>query len=483
MSKKPTFYITTALPYVNGHPHIGHALEFVRADIVARYHELLGEEVFFNTGTDEHGQKIYQKSIEEGIGPQQYVDNSVKSFLELPGILHVRKDIHFIRTTDAYHIKAAQEFWKQCDANGYIYKKEYVIKYCVGCELEKTDSELIDGKCPDHPTLEIQHIEEENYFFRFSAFQEKLLALYKEQPTFVFPANRLGEIRSFVEGGLQDFSISRLKEKMSWGVEVPGDPDQVMYVWFDALVNYVSAVGWPTDMATFEKWWPVVQYAGKDNLRQQSAMWQAMLMSVGLPPSHQIVINGFVMSGGKKMSKTVGNVVDPVEVINEYGAEAFRYYIARELHSFEDSDFTYERFKESYNANLANGLGNLVSRTLKMATMYGVEVTLPTKNELFIREKLPTEYIDGFDSYDLVKSIDFIWKQVGELDQFIATTEPFKKIKVDEEGAKKDVGHLLTELWSIAVILEPFMPQTALRIQALITNKVVPDAPLFLRKD
>ncbi|MFC1721155.1 methionine--tRNA ligase, partial [Patescibacteria group bacterium] len=360
------FYLTTTLPYVNADPHIGFALEIVHADIIARYRRLLGEEVFFNFGTDEHGQKVYQEALKAGKTPQEYVDGYAAKFDELKKALNLSYN-NFIRTTDPCHIAAAQEFWKKCDANGDIYKKQYKAKYCVGCELEKTDSELVDGCCPLHPGKELEIREEENYFFKFSKYQDKLLELYKSNPDFVLPDFRFNEIKRFVEGGLQDFSISRLKDKMPWGVPVPGDDEHVMYVWFDALVNYVSAIGWPDDMEKFEKWWPVVQVAGKDNLRQQSAMWQAMLMSVDLPTSKQVVIHGFVTSDGKKMSKSVGNVINPFDIVNEYGTDALRYYIAREFSPFEDSDITMEKFNVAYNANLANGIGNLASRIMKMA--------------------------------------------------------------------------------------------------------------------
>ncbi|MCR4330805.1 MAG: methionine--tRNA ligase, partial [Patescibacteria group bacterium] len=255
---KNTFYITTTLPYVNADPHLGHALEFVHADIIARYKRLLGQEVFFNIGTDEHGQKVYEKALAAGKDPQAYADHYAERFKVFADMLGISYT-NFIRTTDPVHKEAAREFWRRCEARGDIYKKLYKVKYCIGCELEKTDSELEDGKCPVHPTTPIETIEEENYFFRFSNYEEELLKLYEDNHSFVLPESRLNEIRAFVGRGLQDFSISRLKEKMPWGVEVPGDEDQVMYVWFDALVNYVSTIGWPADLEKFEKWWPVVQ--------------------------------------------------------------------------------------------------------------------------------------------------------------------------------------------------------------------------------
>ena len=314
-------YLTTTLPYVNADPHIGFALEIVHADAYARYRRLSGDEVFFNTGTDEHGVKIYRQALAAKKDPQAFTDEYAAKFDRLKEGLNLSYD-NFIRTTDPKHKAAAQEFWKRCEAAGDIYKKAYKIKYCVGCELEKTDSELVDGRCPIHPNLELEIIDEENYFFRFSKYAPFLLKLYEERSDFVLPDFRFNEIQKFVERGLEDFSISRLKEKMPWGVPVPGDDSQVMYVWFDALVNYISAIGWPSDEETFNSWWPVTQFAGKDQIRQQAAMWQAMLKSAGLSPSKQIIIHGFITSGGAKMSKSLGNVINPFSIVDEYGTDA-----------------------------------------------------------------------------------------------------------------------------------------------------------------
>ena len=474
--KKNHCSVTTTLPYVNSDPHIGFALELVQADCFARYRALLGDEVFLNTGTDEHGQKIFEKAQEEGVSPQEYTDRYAARFLELTSALNTSVT-HFIRTTDPAHIHAAQEFWKRCEAKGDIYKKEYSVKYCVGCELEKTDSELVNGRCPLHPNRELELREEENYFFRFSKYQDALLALYNERPDFVVPEHRLKEIRSFVERGLEDFSISRLKEKMSWGVPVPGDSKQVMYVWFDALVNYLSTLGWPDEK--YRTWWPSVQFAGKDNLRQQSAMWQAMLLSAGIEPSRQIFIHGFVMSGGQKMSKSLGNVIDPFSLIDEYGADVVRYFLLREVHPFEDSDVTEARFKEAYNANLANGLGNLVSRVMKLVELYFNE---PIDCSELFQFSFPEEYMFAMEQYRFSEAMDVVWKKIGKADFKIAETEPFKLVKTDKEAARKIIQELTCELYFIAHLLAPCMPETAQKIkEAVLTNKK-PD-PLFLRKE
>ncbi|MDD3694077.1 MAG: methionine--tRNA ligase [Candidatus Pacebacteria bacterium] len=473
-------YITTTLPYVNSDPHVGFALELVRADVLSRYYSLNGYDVFFNTGTDEHGLKIWERAKNNNIPVQEYVDQYAKKFQELILLLNISESIHFIRTTDKNHIQAAQTFWKRCDERGFIYKKQYQTKYCMGCELEKTDSELDHGKCPLHPSLELVLIDEENYFFKFSACQDFLLGFYKENSNFVIPKTRFLEIQKFVENGLQDFSISRLKEKMPWGIPVPGDEEQVMYVWFDALVNYISTLGWPEDLDTFESYWTEgnpIQYAGKDNLRQQSAMWQAMLYAAGLPQSKQIIINGFITSGGQKMSKSLGNVIDPLKLVEEYGADALRYYLLRHVQSFEDSDMTLEKFHEAYNAHLANGIGNLVQRVMKMVTSYDVDIS-----EVNFKDPVLAYNREYIEQFDFSKALDDIWRLIAEVDQFIAEHKPFSKIKENPEGAHDDLRYCVRELSRIAISLYPFLPETAEKIQEYITEKKVSEIPLFPRK-
>lgn len=484
MKEGKSFYITTTLPYVNSDPHIGFAMEIIRADVVARWKKILGFDVFFNTGTDEHGQKIWQRSLDEKIDPQKYVDSYAEKFKNLIPLLGISEDVNFIRTTNTKHIKCAEEFWKRVEKAGDIYKKIYTIKYCVGCELEKTDSEIENGRCILHPNLDLEIREEENYFFRFSKYQKPLLELYEKNPQFVIPDFRFNEIKAFVERGLEDFSISRLKSKMSWGVPVPGDSEHVMYVWFDALTSYISTLDWPEE-GNFGKYWVndhPTQYAGKDNLRQQSAMWQAMLMSAGLPNSHQIVINGFITSGGQKMSKSLGNTIDPFEVVEKYGKEALRYFVCRDLSTWEDSDFTWDRFKESYNANLANGLGNLVSRIMKMATSYGVPISSEARRNTYMDESVPAGYFKDFENFELKKVIDHIWERVNGLDQYIQETAPFKLIKTDEKLARQIVEDLVTRLWVIGKLLQPFLPDTAKEIIEATENNTMPPS-LFPRKD
>jgi methionyl-tRNA synthetase len=474
MTNKNSVYITTTLPYVNSDPHLGFALEIVQADAFARYHKLLGEEVFFNFGTDEHGLKIYRKALEENKNPQEYVDEYAKKFDGLKKALNLSYD-SFIRTTDPHHIKAAQEFWIKCDQHGDIYKKNYKQKYCVGCELEKTDSELVDGKCPLHPNKDIEIIEEENYFFKFSKYQKPLLEFYAKNPNFVVPTGKFNEIKSFVKEGLQDFSISRLKSKMPWGIEVPDDPDHVMFVWFDALVNYVSAIGWPDDIKKFEKWWPVIQFAGKDNLRQQTATWQAMLASAGLPFSKQVFIHGFITVDGQKISKSLGNTINPIEVAEKYGTDALRYYLLAKINPYDDSDFTFEKFEEVYNGELANGLGNLISRVAKLAENSGFEFPVKESNYVYREEQIKP--IEGY-RFDFV--LANIWaSDISALDKHINQETPWTRSGSD---LQKILQEEIDNIREIAQKLKPFLPETAEKIEKQFgESKIKSSEPLFPR--
>lgn len=493
------FYITTTLPYVNAPLHMGHALEFVRADAIARYKKILGYDVFFNTGTDEHGLKIYEKATEMGVTPQEFVDKSFITFKEQLNIFGVTEDIHFIRTTDKHHEKAAQELWRRVQNNGYIYKKDYEAKYCVGCESEKTDSELdANGECLEHPGRPLQIIQEENYFFKYSEFGRKLLDFYAKNPSFVIPEFRFNEMKTFVNGGLQDFSISRMKSKMPWGVPVPGDDEQVMYVWFDALTNYISTLGWPDSHHLalagtppqaggedlFEKYWvngTPTQYCGKDNTRFQSAMWQAMLMAADLPCSHQIVVNGFITAeGGVRMSKTLGNGVDPRDVVSEYGTDALRCFLLSEASAFEDSPFTMTRFKDFYNAKLANGIGNLTNRIMKMA-----ETNLESFPQIPPMQLTDdwAPVLKAMDSFNIQEAMHVIFAHVTELDELIQKKEPFKLVKTNKEEAVQIINELVIKLHNIGTMLAPVLPNTSKKILDTIASGKMPTEPLFLRKD
>ncbi len=480
MIKKP-FYLTTTLPYVNDNPHLGHALEFVHADIFARHQRLMNREVFFTTGTDEHGQKIFQKASEAGQDVQTYVDHYAEQFKKLKDGLNLSYDA-FIRTTDPKHIHAAQELWRLCEEAGDIYKKKYKGLYCVGDEMFLKETDLVDGKCPNHPNMDPVEIEEENYFFRLSAYQDRLLT-YLSREDSIWPDWRRDEAILFVKSGLEDFSISREKARMSWGIPVPNDESQVMYVWFDALTNYISTLGWPLDVENnFKKFWEggeTVQVAGKDQVRFQSIMWQAMLMSAKLPPTQKIVYHGFITSGGQKMSKSLGNVIDPQDLLSEYGTDALRYYLARHISPFEDSDITLEKFKEAYNANLANGLGNLVSRVMKMAE----DNTEPIEDiEAITATVVADDVQSAMDEFQVGHAINFIWDRITRADELIAATEPFKLVKTDHERGVKILNGLKMELFAIANELEPFMPETSQKIKAAIKANKKPET-LFPRKE
>ncbi len=474
------FYITTTLPYVNAKPHIGHAVEFIRADILARHKRLLlgNEAVFFNTGVDEYGQKIADKAQQQGLKPQEYCDKIVKTFYQLNKELNISYD-NFMRTTDVKHTKTAQKFWKQVQSNGYIEKRLYQAKYCIGCEAEKTDSELVDGFCPNHDGQELQIINEENYFFLASKFSDDLIKYYQTNP--VLPDKRLNEIRNLIKTkGMKDFSISRLKEKMSWGIPVPNDDEQVMYVWFDALINYIDVLGWGSeDDSLFEKFWQaeestIFQICGKDNLRAQTAMWQAMLFANNIKNSNVIYINGFINSDGKKMSKTIGNVVDPLKIIEKYGTDALRLFAVKHLHNFEDSDWTTERFHEAYTADLVNGLGNLTNRILAMSSKINVKLTDELK---FDRSKSLLE------KYDFNGETEIIWRSIADLDEMITTKEPFKMIKNNPDSVelKNIILTLLKSLSAIADWLKPIIPETSAKIFLAIQENKKPIEPLFPR--
>jgi len=475
LNMKNKFYITTTLPYVNADPHIGFAAEILRADVLARFARLEGKEVFFNTGTDEHGLKIHRKAIEQKKDPQVYVDEYAKKFDELKKALNLSYN-NFIRTTDKNHKKSAQEFWKKCNASGDIYKKNYKVNYCVGCELELTESELVDGKCPHHPNQEIEYIEEENYFFRWSKYADKLLDFYERNPDFIVPKHRMNEIKRFIEAGLQDFSISRLKSKMPWGVPVPGDGEHVMYVWFDALTNYINCLNWVEDDKMFHDFWPGMQVAGKDNLRQQTAMWQAMLMSAGLPNSKQILIFGFINSNGQKMSKSLGNVVNPYDLIKKYGIDATRYYLLSGLKPFEDSDFTYDKFEEKYNADLANGLGNLVARVSNMLEKNKIEIDIKIGSDDDLKKRVK----EKLDKYLFDEALKVLWDELRKDDEFLSQKTPWKLKDVKE--IKEVLEPVAQSILNAADLLSVFLPDVAEKIITQFNqNQVKKGEPLFPR--
>lgn len=503
------FYITSTLPYVNSEPHIGTAMEMIRADVVARYKRYAGYEVFFNTGTDEHGQKIYEGAAKEGLSTQAYVDKNSEKFKQFHKLANISYDA-FIRTTDDKHKAAAQKMWNICLANGDIYKSKQSINYCVGCEMEKTDSELVDGKCPDHPNRDLVISEEENYFFKFSKYQAQLLNLYSDvnQQPLVLPDFRQNEIRKFVEGGLHDFSVSRLKSKMPWGVEVPGDSDHVMYVWFDALTSYIATLDWASyeaasnthnDTSNFKKFWlqddcvarEVVQYCGKDNNKAQSAIWQAMLLSAGIPNTSKVVINGHIISGGVKMSKSIGNVISPFDIIAEYGSmtdypeEVLRFVMCHEVSTHEDSDITKESIRIAYGAYLQNGIGNQVNRILKLSSQYLKEEDIKEILTKLESSKLNNAYTDNLDNFKINEAIHLVTDKVKSLDEYIQSKAPFKLIKsdnkVEQEEARDIIRDCLYMLGDMSHHLYFFMPRTAMTIYEAVKTNTMPSKALFNR--
>jgi methionyl-tRNA synthetase len=474
MSAKSARYITTTLPYVNAEPHIGFALELVQADTLARYWRVMGHEVFFNTGTDEHGQKIAEKADAEGVDRQVYVDHFASRFNELKTVLNLSND-HFVRTSSDAHKAAAQELWRRCVANGYIDKKVYKGLYCVGDEMFLRESDLVNGRCPNHPNLDPIEIEEENYYFKLSEFADYLLEYLGREDSITPEWHRQWAIE-FVKGGLGDLSISRPKNRVDWGVPVPGDEDHVMYVWFDALTNYISCLDWPVEEGNFKTFWDEgesLQMAGKDQVRFQSIIWQAMLKAADLPATDRIFYHGFITSGGQKMSKSLGNVISPYEMIERYGTDATRYLLLRHVHPTEDSDLTWEKLDEYYTANLVNGLGNLTARILKMSE---------THLELEDFEPLDPTTLEGPDLLNFQQAMDHIWSLIGAMDERITETEPFKLIKTDPEAAKEILRELRRDLLHVGRLLLPCMPETSQLIRAAVRANKKP-TNLFNRLD
>lgn len=473
------FYITTAIDYTNASPHLGHALEKVQADAIARYQRILlgGDNVHFLTGTDEHGIKIVRSAEAAGKDVIAFTDENVSKFKKLANDLNISND-DFIRTSDKErHWPGAQMLWKKLEEAGDIYKSKYKGYYCVGCEAYVTERDLVGGKCPDH-NQEPETIEEENYFFRLSRYADKIESIIKNEELKIFPESRKNEVLAMIGKGIEDISFSRPAEKLKeWGVPVPGDELQLMYVWCDALTNYISAVGYGNDEEKFNKFWPAdLHVVGKDILRFHAIIWPAMLLSAKLPLPKALFVHGHILSGGKKMSKTLGNIIDPFDLINEYGADAVRYYLLREILPFDDGDITLEKFKEAYNANLANGLGNLVSRVMKMSEQY-----LSNRERVTRNEKMLDGFKEFMDNFELNKATDLIWRKISELDLKIQETQPFKLIKTDEKKAKEILTELVAGLQVIALMLKPFLPDTSEKIIKAIEANKMPE-PLFLRK-
>jgi methionyl-tRNA synthetase len=467
--KKNTFYISTAIAYTNANPHIGYALELLYADVMARYQRLLGKEVYFLTGTDEHGQKVLKNAKEAGKSVEEFANEKSAVFQHLADEWNISND-DFIRTTESRHIVGAQKFWEAAIASGDIYKKAYSALYCIGCEEFKTEKDLVEGICPLH-NKEPEMISEENYFFRLSRYQEPLEFLFKKQSDFVCPESRFNEMKNILEKGLEDVSISRVKEKLPWGIPVPGDETQVMYVWFDALTNYITALGYGSkDEKLLKKFWPGVNMVGKEINRFHSLLWPAMLMSAGIDPPKQVAVHGWITVEGKKMSKSIGNAIDPLELVQKYPLEAVRYFFMREIPFDNDGDYSDAKFKERYTADLANGIGNLTNRVLTMIEKYSdgtiPEVTIVDTSLIeVLTQKIWPAYVVEMERYRFDRALDETWKFITYCDQLISDKKPWELAKAGEEKQVSNLLHHLAEaLRHIAIMMWPIMPETAEKI-------------------
>lgn len=465
-------YITTAIPYVNGNPHIGHAVDYCLADVFARYSRAKGDEVRFQAGTDEHGNKIFQKSQELGVSVEEYVNdnaNKFKDFIVKLGVDYT----DFVRTTDLSHEKRVQEIWKKLE--GHIYKAEYEGWYCTGCERYVTEKEYKEnnGVCPDHQKP-YEKLKEENYYYRVADFKEQIREVIETNKMVILPEFRKKEILKLLDES-PDVSVSRPTSQLTWGVPVPGDESQVMYVWMDALANYITVLGYPDD-AVYREWWPATaQFVGKDILRFHAILWPAMLLGLGLELPKNIVSHGMILANGQKMSKSVGNVVDPIEVLNRHGLDAFRYYFLRHVDTFADSDFTWDKYDEAYNNELANDLGNLVQRL----------ATLAQKNEIMLDERddngFSEEYVNNMDKFEFSRAFDFVWEKIQNLNKRIDDEKPWMLAKNGEQEKlevclKKLINDLLDAIYELA----PFLPDATERIYEIFTGPIAPpEVPLF----
>ncbi len=456
------FYLTTAIAYVNGAPHIGHALEFVQGDALVRYHRLKGDDVHSLTGTDEHGSKIFQKAEEMGVETQAFVDQNAAVFRSLGELLDLSYD-DFIRTTEERHKRGVQEIWQKLVAAGDIYKDSYAGKYCVGCEAFISDKDLDEnGNCPTH-LKPPEVLEEENYFFRLSKYSDQIRDLIEKDQLLIRPESKKKEFLNMIGEGLHDVSFSRPKNVLPWGIDVPGDEGQVMYVWCDALSNYYTALN-----SEQKKYWPAdVHLIGKDILRFHAGIWIGMLLSAEMELPKAIYVHGFVTSDGQKMSKSIGNVVDPFEYVREYGTEALRYYLLREIPSGDDGDFTKQRFFDVHNSELANGLGNLVNRVTMMTEKYfgGVVPIDGEGNEVrgTVVEVI-SRYEQAFEDFDLKGACDCLLELVNFSNKYIDDKKPWVMAKSEEYGLEEVLYDLLELLRVVAVLLLPILPTTALKI-------------------
>jgi len=465
------FYLTTPIYYVNSTPHIGHAYTTAIGDMIVRHRRLRGEETFFLTGVDEHATKVWRVAQEQGLDAQEYADRIVVQWRELPARLNASIDF-FIRTSDDGHKRFVREFLQRMYDNGDIYEDVYAGLYCVGCEAFKTEAELTpDGLCPDH-LVPPEWIEEKNYFFRLSAYRERLLALYAGRPDFVRPAFRSNEARAFIEGGLQDFSISRAGQP--WGIPLPWDESQVAYVWADALVNYLSALTYAREGEDLrEAFWPVVHHLlAKDILRFHCVYWPAMLLSAGYEPPEQLFVHGYLLLDDKKISKSLGNIVEPLQLIDVYGADPVRFWIARAVSFGQDGSASVDGVRERYDTELANDLGNLLSRTTAMVARYrgGAIRQMPVAAPPVDFDALREDVARRFDAFDVTGALEAVWQAVRRLNQYVGAEAPWQLAKEETQAERLDavLYTLVDGLTAVAVALSPFLPETAPKILAAL---------------
>lgn len=470
------YYLTTAIPYVNAKPHLGHALEFVEADALVRAKRLLlgDNNVYFLSGTDENALKNVQAAEAAGMRIEDFVKQNSDAFSDLLRKLNIHPN-DFIRTTEERHKQGAQALWRTTNPKD-IYKKSYSGLYCVGCEQFYKPEDLLNGtECYEHPGKPLEMVAEENYFFRLSEYGPWLKEIISSGELSVIPETRRNEMLALIDRGLEDFSISRPTSRTKgWGVQVPGDESQTMYVWYDALANYITALGYPEKTKLYSDFWEnnpdKGHVIGKGINRFHTLYWPAMLKSAGLPLPKFVYVHGYITVDGEKMSKSTGNVVDPEELIEEYGADAVRFYLLGAISSKEDGDFSAEKMRIAYNAYLANGLGNLTSRVLKMAAVNNAWPENLNSSNQDLEEKVK-DYLDKFEPD---KALREIWTYISAADLLIQKEEPFKKIKTEPENAKATIEQLVVELWRIASNLQPFLPQTSASIITAIGKREVP---------
>ncbi|KKT22056.1 MAG: Methionine-tRNA ligase [Parcubacteria group bacterium GW2011_GWB1_43_8b] len=455
-------YITTPIFYVNDKPHIGHAYTSIAADAMARWGRLRGWETFFLTGTDEHGTKVARSAEAAGKPVDEFVDGIAETFKSLKDTLDLSWD-KFIRTSDKKeHWPGAQALWRKLEESGDIYEGEYKGLYCVGCEAFIKEKDLVNGLCPDHKK-EPELIEEKNLFFRLSKYAPEIKKAIESGELDIQPESRRNEILALIDGGLEDVSFSRPKEKLSWGIPVPGHEDQTMYVWCDALTNYISAVGYGRNEKEFKKWWPAdIHVLGKDILRFHAAIWPGMLLSAGLPLPKHIFVHGFITSEGNKMSKSIGNVIDPVELVEKYGSDVLRYYLLREIPSNEDGDFSIKRFEERYNSDLANGLGNFASRVSTLGEnrdFTGFEVDGEIVEEV---NKTVKEAAESANKFRLHETVARVWALIQYGDGYVNEHKPW------ENKDEQIIFNLVFLLHSIANLVKPIVPKASAKIESAI---------------